>query len=62
MGIDLRQNGHDLESDDLYLAERAASEAMQGIARPRIGVAYAGAWAGKPLRYYIAGSDFVSKP
>lgn len=62
MGIDLRQNGHDLESDDLYLAERAAGEAIQVVARPRIGVACSGAWAGKPLRYYIAGSDFVSKP
>lgn len=52
MGIDLRQNGHDLENDDFYPAERADGEAIQVVARPRIGAACSGAWAGKPLRYY----------
>jgi DNA-3-methyladenine glycosylase len=27
---------------------------------PRIGVAYAGAWADEPLRYFVAGSESVS--
>lgn len=31
------------------------------VARPRIGVDYAGEWKDKPLRYYIKGSSFVSK-
>ena len=62
MGIDLRQNGHDMESDALYVAPGPAGEAVQVVARPRIGVAYSGIWASKPLRYYIAGNDYVSKP
>lgn len=62
MGIDLRQNGHDLESADLFVAARPADASLQVVARPRVGVSYAGIWAGKPLRYYIAGNKFISRP
>lgn len=31
------------------------------VARPRIGVDYAGHWAKRKLRFYIKGSEFVSK-
>jgi len=61
MGIDLRLNGHDLLSEDLYL-EDAGEDATFAIAqRPRIGVDYAGEWAEKPLRFYIEGNRFVSR-
>lgn len=61
MGIDLRQNGHDLESDDLFVAAGEEGEAGPVVARPRIGVAYSGVWAGKPLRFYLEGNPYVSK-
>ena len=62
MGIDKRLNGHDLLSDDLYIARPAAKDEPPAIvARPRIGVAYAGPWAAEPLRFYIQDDPFVSK-
>jgi DNA-3-methyladenine glycosylase len=62
LGIDLRQNRHDLVSPDLFFA--APSETAPPftiVERPRVGVAYAGKWAGAPLRYYVAGSPHVSR-
>ncbi len=61
LGIDKRRNGQDLESDDLFIAAPEHSEKIAVIARPRIGVHYAGEWAEKPLRFYIAGNPFVSR-
>lgn len=61
MGIDRRLNGHDLESDDFFIAERDQETSFSIVRRPRIGVAYAGEWASRPLRLYIGGSDFISK-
>jgi DNA-3-methyladenine glycosylase len=64
MGIDRRLNGHDLLSDDFYIAEGRDAEAaptFQIVKRPRIGVEYAGAWARRHLRFYIAGNPFVSR-
>jgi len=61
MGIDGKLNGHDLESADFFVAARPAGDPLQVVARPRIGVAYSGVWAERPLRYYIAGNPFVSK-
>lgn len=61
MGIDLRHNGHDMESDGFHVTKRPAGEALRVVARPRIGVAYSGVWASKPLRFYIAGNQFVSR-
>lgn len=60
MGIDLRHNGRDLTSPDFFIAQRD-SEPRQVVARPRIGVAYAGIWATKPLRFYLEGNPFISK-
>lgn len=62
MGLDLRHNGHDLESDDLFILARPEETYLQVVARPRVGVAYAGAWANKPLRFYIEGNPYISKP
>ena len=61
MGIDLRLYGHDLLSDDFHLAEPEESEPFEIVARPRVGVDYAGEWAAKPLRFYVAGSPYVSR-
>jgi DNA-3-methyladenine glycosylase len=61
LGIDKRLNGHDLLSEDFYLAEPARQETVSIVARPRIGVAYAKQWADMPLRFYIDGNPFVSR-
>lgn len=71
MSIDRRLNGHDLLSDDFYIArdvhnkdapEGAASSVhFKIVKRPRVGVAYAGQWARRLLRFYIAGNPFVSR-
>jgi DNA-3-methyladenine glycosylase len=59
MDIDRRLNGHDLTSDDFFIAGDKKKN-FEIVARPRIGVAYAGRWALKPLRFYIKGNLFVS--
>ena len=62
MGIDRRLNGHDLLSDDLFIAEPETAEKFSIVKRPRIGVAYAKHWAKRHLRFYIKGNPFVSRP
>lgn len=62
LGVDLRQNGYDLLSDDFYIAKSGDWEKIAVVKRPRVGVAYAGSWARRLLRFYIAGNPFVSKP
>lgn len=61
LGIDKQLNGHDLLSDDFYIAEPTQAERFDIVARPRIGVGYAGLWADAVLRFYIAGNPYVSK-
>ena len=61
LGVDRRLNGHDLLSDDFHIEEADNEERFSIVTRPRIGVAYAGAWADAPLRFYIEGNAFVSK-
>lgn len=66
MEIDLSLNGHDLCSDDFYIASPLGSESgpldpIRIMRRPRIGVAYAGKWADELLRFYIEGNGFISK-
>ena len=60
--IDRRLNGHDLLSDDFYIADPGEPTDFALVKRPRIGVDYAGPWAKKLLRFYIKGNPFVSKP
>ncbi len=62
MGIDRRLNGYDLVSDDFFIAAPARSAKVEIVKRPRIGVAYAGAWARRHLRFYIRENPFVSRP
>lgn len=61
MQIDKSLQGHDLLSDDFYVAEKQPENKFTIIKRPRIGVDYAGHWARRLLRFYIKGNDFVSK-
>ena len=61
MSIDKRLDGADLLGDALYIAPPPHSESVRIIERPRIGVAYAGEWAAKELRFYIDGNPFISR-
>jgi DNA-3-methyladenine glycosylase len=61
MDIDKRLDGHDLLSDDFYLAAPAMAEVFKTVKRPRIGVDYAKHWARRHLRFYIKGNAHVSK-
>jgi len=62
MGIDKRLYGADLcgPGSMLYLADDGHTPPAV-LTSARIGVHYAGAWADKPLRYYVEGSPWVSK-
>ena|ERR1051325_6618009 len=62
MGIDKRQNAHDLVSDSFFIAAPPQRERLTIVKRPRVGVDYAGAWAKRHLRFYIKGNSFVSRP
>lgn len=61
MHIDKRLNGHDLLSDDLYLAAPRRSGTFTVGKGPRIGVDYAGSWAKRHLRFFIKGNPFLSR-
>jgi DNA-3-methyladenine glycosylase len=61
MQIDLSLNGHDLASDDLYIAAGSGEPGEEIVARPRIGVDYSGIWAEQPLRFYLKGNPFISR-
>lgn len=60
--IDRRLNGHDLLSDDFFIAEPEVAEKFSIVNRPRIGVDYAKHWAKRLLRFYIKDNPFVSRP
>lgn len=62
MDIDKRHYGVDLcaEGSEIYLADDG-HRPLAVLTSPRIGVDYAGEWAAKPLRYFLGGSDWVSK-
>ena len=62
MHIDRRRNGHDLTSDDFYIADPPLSEPLYVVKRARVGVGYAKHWARRLLRFYIRGNPFVSEP
>lgn len=64
MAIDRRLDGHDLVSGSELFIERVRRRAhpLSMIVRgPRVGVAYAGAWARRPLRFYLKGNPHVSR-
>ena len=61
LSIDRTLNGHDLVSPDLFFSAADGLPPFNVVARPRVGVDYAGEWAEKPLRFYIEGNPYVSK-
>lgn len=61
MHITRELNGHDLLSADFFIAA-GKPEQFRIVKRPRIGVDYAGHWARRHLRFYIAGNAFISRP
>jgi DNA-3-methyladenine glycosylase len=61
MGLDRRHDGHDLLSDSLYIDDPGEAMRLKVVRRPRIGVDYAGEWAKKELRFYIADNPHVSR-
>jgi DNA-3-methyladenine glycosylase len=58
--IDRSLNGADLCDVVLYVEDRAEPQ-PKFHAAPRIGVDYAGKWKDKRYRFFVRGSDFVSK-
>ena len=61
LGIGRSHDGLDLLGDEQFLAAPDDRQPLDVVARPRIGVAYAGAWAAEPLRFFIRGNAFVSR-
>ncbi|MPZ43779.1 MAG: DNA-3-methyladenine glycosylase [Betaproteobacteria bacterium] len=59
--IDKRLNGHDLLSEDFFVAADGPAPRFSIARRPRIGVDYAGLWARRLLRFYIRGNPYVSR-
>lgn len=59
--INKRFHGHDLLSDDFFIAEPTETAKHAIVKRPRIGVDYAKHWAKRLLRFYIKGNPYVSK-
>jgi len=62
MHIDKRLNGHDLLSDNFYIAETPRRVPLAIVKRARVGVHYARHWAKRHLRFYVRGNRFVSRP
>lgn len=61
MQITKKYHGHDLLSDDLYVAEAPDTQRFTIVKRPRIGVDYAKHWAKRLLRFYIKGNPYISR-
>ncbi len=59
--IDKALNGADICGSVLYVEDRGEPP-PKILARPRIGVDYAGKWKHKPWRFLIGGNEFVSRP
>jgi DNA-3-methyladenine glycosylase len=60
--IDGRLNGVDLvRGKELWLEQRSKLSLIEVVRTPRIGVDYAGNWAKKPLRFYLAHNSYVSR-
>jgi DNA-3-methyladenine glycosylase len=60
--LDRSLDGTDLVAGrPLYLERGTRVPAARITAAPRVGVAYAGEWAGKPLRFFVTGNPHVSR-
>lgn len=62
LSIDRSLDGSDLLDDRVWIEPGDRSIPTSSIASgPRIGIAYAGAWAEKPWRFWLKGNLFVSR-
>lgn len=61
LNINKKFNGHDLLSDNFYIATDGLELSVKIVRKPRIGVDYAKHWAKKRLRFYIKNNLFISK-
>jgi DNA-3-methyladenine glycosylase len=61
LGITGAENGADLVTSGLRILDGPAVRAGDVARGPRIGVDYAGEWAGVPLRFWVRGSRGVSR-
>jgi DNA-3-methyladenine glycosylase len=59
--IDRSCNGLDLTSSELFLEDAPEVADLDVRMGPRIGVDYAGEWAGHPWRLWVAASQHVSR-
>lgn len=60
LGVDRTLNGADLLGGPIWITSRDGPDPP--ISRgPRIGVAYAGAWAARPLRFWITDDPHISR-
>jgi DNA-3-methyladenine glycosylase len=62
LGLTRSDDARDLTGGTLFLAGLATSKRIRVGVTARVGVAYAGAWADKPWRYFDATSVHVSRP
>ncbi len=64
LGVDRSFDAHDLTlGDGLWLSAPPVGESVGDIASgPRIGVGYAGEYAARPWRFWLAGHPSVSRP
>ena len=59
--IDRSLNGADICGSVIYVEDRKGT-APSVVARPRVGVDYAGGWKDKPWRFLVRDNAFISKP
>lgn len=62
LGLSRAHDRRPLDDDALFIARWRRVPAAAIARSPRIGVAYAGAWAARPLRFTLAGHPAVSGP
>ena len=58
--IDRSLNGADVCGDIIYIEDRG-HPMPKLLARPRVGVDYAGKWKDKPFRFLMRGNEFISR-
>jgi DNA-3-methyladenine glycosylase len=62
LDIDRSCNGLDLTTSELFITHALDVPDAHVRVGPRVGVAYAGDWAAHPTRFWVADSNYVSRP